>query len=227
MGRKNKLKRFADITSFPNVIEVDPAMEDIPWTIEREPHHLKGEWSQSHFNNDHPLVLELACAKGEYTIALARDNPDKNFIGIDIKGARIWIGAKKALESSLNNVAFLRTRIEFIERFFNPGEVSEIWITFPDPFEGKESRRLTSPSFINRYRNVLKPDGLVHLKSDSILLYEYTLDVIANDPQCQLIYSHPDIYSVPIAFPELEHKTFYERKHLSEGKQITYIQFKL
>ena len=126
MGRKNKLKRFADITSFPNVIEVDPAMEDIPWTIEREPHHLKGEWSQSHFNNDHPLVLELACGKGEYTIALARDNPDKNFIGIDIKGARIWIGAKKALESSLNNVAFLRTRIEFIERFFNPGEVSEI-----------------------------------------------------------------------------------------------------
>jgi tRNA (guanine-N7-)-methyltransferase len=186
---------------------------------------LRGVWASKHFENNNPIVLELACGKGDYTVALARDFPQQNFIGVDIKGARMWLGARIALETGLHNVVFLRTRIEFIERFFAPGEVSEIWITFPDPFEGKAVRRLTSPPFIDRYRKILKPGGIIHLKSDSDLLYEFTLEVIQADPQCKLLYAHPDIYSIPLPYSELGHKTYYERKHLTEGRQIKYIRF--
>jgi tRNA (guanine-N7-)-methyltransferase len=171
------------------------------------------------------LVLELACGKGDYTIALAREHPEQNFIGVDIKGARMWLGAKTALENSIPNAAFLRTRIEFIERFFGPQEVSEIWITFPDPFEGKATRRLTSPPFLDRYRKILSPGGIIHLKTDSDLLYEYTLEVIAEDPRCTLIYSNDDIYHGPLPFPELDHKTYYEKKHLRDGRRIKYVKF--
>ena len=225
MGRKSKLKRFAEVATFPNVYEIDPAMESFISNAEGISRDLRGSWSQSHFGNSHPLTLELACGKGDYTVALAKDYPQQNFIGVDIKGARMWRGARTALDSGIENVAFLRTRIEFIDRFFANDEISEIWITFPDPFEGKETRRLTSPPFLERYRNILKPGGIVHLKSDADLLYEYTLEVISADPRCQLIYHNPDIYNSPLAFSELEHKTYYEKKHLLQGRTIKYIRF--
>ena len=139
----------------------------------------------------------------------------------------MWRGARTALETGLSNVAFLRTRIEFIDRFFAPGEVSEIWITFPDPFEGKITRRLTSSPFLERYRKFLKPGGIVHLKTDSWLLYEFTLEVIHNDPRCNVLYAHPDIYSAPLDFEELNHKTYYEIKHLGAGRTIKYIRFRI
>ena len=225
MGRKNKLKRFAEISSFPNVFEIDPAHESFISNAEGQSHDLRGLWGEKHFGNNHPTILELACGKGDYTVALALGHPELNFIGVDIKGARIWKGARTALEKSLHNVAFLRTRIEFIDRFFAPGEIAEIWITFPDPFEGKVTRRLTSPPFLDRYRRILKPGGIVHLKTDSELLYDFTKEVIHDDPKCHILYSNPDIYSTPLPFPELEHKTFYEIMHLAENKTIKYIRF--
>ncbi|MEO6131713.1 MAG: tRNA (guanosine(46)-N7)-methyltransferase TrmB, partial [Saprospiraceae bacterium] len=178
MGRKSKLKRFAEVSTFPNVYEIDPAHESFISNAEGISRDLRGNWSAGHFKNDHPVILELACGKGEYTIALAKERQDQNYIGVDIKGARMWNGARTAIESSMTNVAFLRTRIEFIDRFFAPGEIAEIWITFPDPFEGKITRRLTSPPFIERYRKILKHGGIMHLKTDSLLLYQFTLDVI-------------------------------------------------
>lgn len=225
MGRKSKLKRFAEVASFPNVFEIDPAQESFISNTGDVSHDLRGNWAAKHFHNQYPVVLELACGKGDYTIALAKDRPDENFIGVDIKGARLWRGARTALESSMKNVAFLRTRIEFIDRFFAPAEVSEIWITFPDPFEGKITRRLTSLPFIQRYRKILKPEGIVHLKTDSRLLYEFTLEVIYADPECKVLYAHPDIYSDPLDFNELVHKTYYEKKHLAEGRTIKYLRF--
>jgi tRNA (guanine-N7-)-methyltransferase len=227
MGRKNKLQRFADIATYPNVFETDKALSSYHAEDQGVFHPLRGEWATQHFKNQNPIVLELACGKGDYTIALGRLHPEYNFIGVDIKGARIWRGARTALETNLNNVAFLRTRIEFIDRFFAPGEISEIWITFPDPFEGKDSRRLTSPGFLERYRRLLKPDGLVHLKTDSRLLYEYSLNVLYEDPQCEVLYASSDIYSRPLDFPELAHKTYYETMHLAEGRKITYIRCRI
>jgi tRNA (guanine-N7-)-methyltransferase len=186
---------------------------------------FRGTWGDTYFKNQHPIILELACGKGDYTVALAKEHPDQNFIGVDIKGARMWKGAGWALDMSMNNVAFLRTRIEFIDRFFAPGEVSSIWITFPDPFEGKINRRLTSNPFLERYRRILKPGAILHLKTDSWLLYEFTLEVIHADPRCCVVYANPDIYRGPLDFPELAHKTYYEGKHLADGRTIKYIQF--
>lgn len=225
MGRKSKLSRFAEIAAFSNVFEVDPAMKSFLSNAEGISRDLRSQWAANYFNNQHPIILELGCGKGDYTVALARDHANKNFIGVDIKGARMWIGARIALESSMYNVAFLRTRIEFIDRFFASGEIDEIWITFADPFEGKETRRLTALPFIERYRKILKPGGIVHLKSDSQSLYEFTLEVIQSDPKCHIIYSHDDIYRNPLVYNELEHKTYYEKKHLGEGKSIKYIRF--
>ena len=227
MGRKNKLKRFAEIATFPNVFEIDPANESFISNAEGISRDMRGKWASKYFENDHPIILELACGKGDYTVAMAQDHPGTNFIGVDIKGARMWIGARKALDYTLHNVAFLRTRIEFIDRFFAPAEISEIWITFPDPFEGKVNRRLTSLPFLERYRRILKKDGIIHLKTDSDLLYEFTLEVIEANPQIELLYAHPDIYSEPLQFTDLEHKTYYERKHLAEGRKIKYVRFAL
>jgi len=225
MGRKSKLRRFAEVATFPNVYEIDPAQESFISNQEGLSRDLRGQWADVHFHNHHPVILELACGKGDYTVALARDHADHNYIGVDIKGARMWRGARTALETGLSNVAFLRTRIEFIDRFFAPGEVSEIWITFPDPFEGKITRRLTSAPFLERYRKFLKPGGIVHLKTDSWLLYEFTLEVIHSDPRCNVLYAHPDIYSAPLDFEELNHKTYYEIKHLGAGRTIKYLRF--
>ncbi|MEL6941200.1 MAG: tRNA (guanosine(46)-N7)-methyltransferase TrmB [Bacteroidota bacterium] len=187
---------------------------------------LKGRWANNHFQNEHSITLELACGKGDYTVGLARLYTDRNFVGVDIKGARIWRGATTALEENLSNVAFLRTRIEQLHYFFEPEEVAEIWITFPDPFLNKESRRLTAPRFLELYKKVLKKDGIVHLKTDSPELYEYTLEVLSEVDTFELLYEENDIYSKPLYLPELEIKTFYEKGHLEVGKTIKYIQMK-
>jgi len=225
MGRKNKLKRFAEVATFPNVFEIVEGEKYIVTNGIGEAMDMKGKWASHYFKNNHPLILELACGKGEYTLALAQRDHEHNFIGVDIKGARIWKGARRGLDEKISNAAFLRTRIEFIDYFFSPGEVESIWITFPDPFEGKPNRRLTSAPFLERYRKFLKQSGSVHLKTDSKLLYEFTLEVIQSDPRCKIIYANPDIYGGPLYDPILEQKTYYELKHLAEGKKITYIEF--
>ena len=191
------------------------------------PIDLRGKWAEQHFGNAQPLTLELACGRGEYTLGLAKRYPERNFIGVDIKGARIWKGAHLALNEGLTNVAFLRTRIEQIALFFAPQEVAEIWITFPDPFlrESKANRRLTSPFFIAQYRRILAPNGIVHLKTDEPNLYAFTLETLAADAATALLYSDDDIYALPLPFPELELKTYYEQMHLAEGKTIKYVRF--
>lgn len=227
MGRRNKLKKFAEILSFDHVFEnYDPTTPQLTGK-DGKPVDNKGQWKKSVFRNANPLVLELCCGRGEYTVALAAANPDVNYMGVDIKGARIWEGAVKALEANLTNVVFLRTRIEQTPLFLDTAEADEIWITFPDPFlkEVKQNRRLTSPPFLDRYRNFLKPGGIVHLKTDSSELYEFTLEVLLSDPRANILYRNDDIYGSQLLFPELEYKTYYEKKHLSAGKKITYIRF--
>jgi tRNA (guanine-N7-)-methyltransferase len=229
MSRRNKLLKFAEVLSFPNVFEnfdaSQPALTGENGLIV----DLKGRWKQAHFKNHHPITLELACGKGEYTVGLAQRFPDRNFIGVDIKGARIWRGAKTALEQGIANAAFLRTRIEQITLFFEKGEVDEIWITFPDPFlqNNKANRRLTSPYFLAQYSQILKNGGLMHLKTDEERLYDYTLSVLAGQNDYTLLYKDDDIYAAPLPFPELEIKTFYEKQHLAAGKTIKYLRFRL
>ena len=223
MSRRNKLQKFAELLTFPNVYENFDAKAPSITNLEGEEINLKGKWRETHFKNDHPITLELACGKGDYAIGLAQRFPERNFIGVDIKGARIWRGAKNALEAKLPNVAFLRTRIEQINHFFDIGEVNEIWITFPDPFLKKPNRRLTAIPFLKSYLQFLKPGGLLHLKTDSPELYEFTMEeVIPHQPDYQLVYNDDDIYSNELYAPELEIKTFYEKMHLANGKTIKY-----
>ncbi|MGB1217649.1 MAG: tRNA (guanosine(46)-N7)-methyltransferase TrmB, partial [Saprospiraceae bacterium] len=182
---------------------------------------------KNHFKNENPITLELACGGGEYTVALAERYPDRNFIGVDVKGARIYKGAKVALGKDLDNAAFLRCRIEQIYEFFAEGEIDEIWITFPDPFlrESKENRRLTSSFFIDQYRKILKEKGIVQLKTDSQPLYQFTLETLGEKEGCTLIYEEENIYSKELYISELETKTAYERKHLENGLTIKYVRF--
>lgn len=221
MGSKNKLKRFAENESFTNVVQ--PTRQEV-----LEGFQWKGKWT-SYFKNDHPIVLELGCGKGEYTLGLAERNPDKNHIGIDIKGARFWRGAKTALEKELANVAFLRTQIELIDQLFATGEVSEIWITFPDPqIKYKRTKhRLTNPIFLEKYRQVLKPGGTVHLKTDSEFMHGYTLGLLQG-MGAKISYSNHNVYHNE-GSPEavLQIQTFYEKQYLEAGKPITYIRFAL
>lgn len=229
MGRKNKLRKFAEVLSFPNVYECYNVQQPSLVGVGMQAVELKGRWARQHFQNDHPLTLELACGGGEYTVALARMFPERNFIGVDVKGNRLWKGAKEALDEALPNVAFVRTRIEIIEHFFAPGEVSEIWITFPDPFprHSKVNRRLTGPFFLDKYRLILQTNGLAHLKHDDPDFYQFTLDTISGDPRCTLLYADDDIYAKPLPYPELGIQTLYEGKHLAAGKTIKYVRFTL
>ncbi len=223
MGSKNKLKRFRENEKFENVIQ--PSREELTDNL----FELKGRWSQDFFKNDHPIVLELGCGKGEYTVELARQNPDKNFIGIDIKGARFWRGAKTAIEEGLDNVAFVRTQIELIEHVFAAREVSEIWITFPDPqIKYKRTKhRLTNTEFLQRYKNILKEDGTMHLKTDSEFMHGYTLGLLHGEGH-EILYAHHDIYKNEYSPKEVTGiQTFYEKQYLEKGKPITYIQFKI
>lgn len=229
MARRNKLKKFNDLLSFSNVYEnYDPTQ---PRLLANETNevNLKGKWRSDHFKNDNPLVLELACGRGEYSLALAEANPQVNYIGVDVKGARIWKGATIAQEKNLNNVAFLRTRIEQIDLFFDKDEINEIWITFPDPFlkKGKSNRRLTSLQFLNRYKNILKKEGIIHLKTDDPTLYEFSQEQFETCPFIEVLYDRDDIYSKPLDFDALQHKTYYEKQHLENNRKIKYIKTKL
>ena len=219
----NKLEKFAEFDTFKNC-------SFLPFEKIQERHPLSGQWKQEFFKNDHPIVLELGCGKGEYTVGLAQNNPDKNYIGVDIKGNRIWVGAKFATENTLLNVAFVRTRIDFIDYCFAENEVDEIWITFPDPQPQKTRvrKRLTNPIFLNRYKKLLKKGGLVHLKTDSTSFYEYTLEVIAEN-KLELLYSTNDLYTHnPSEKEELTNiQTHYEQLFSARGEKIKYCCFKL
>ena len=238
-----KLRKFAENETFRCLLQPDASSvlakpEGSKELILRD-HAIKGRWNEDMFAKPQPIVVELGCGKGDYTIALARRHPEMNFIGVDIKGARLWKGAKEATEQAMGNVAFLRTRIEFIDAFFGPDEVSQIWLTFSDPqLRGSENARLTSPLFLQRYSHFLAPDGIVHLKTDSRFLYEYTMSVIrANN--LTVLASGVDIYNAPPVIPGeakeslrdidavFEVQTFYETMFLKMGLPITYLAFRL
>ncbi len=219
---KNKLARWAELGSFNNVFQAEPAKQPV------ENHSLKGKWRSDIFQNENPVILELGCGKGEYTTGLASMFRLNNYIGIDIKGARMWRGAKTAFERKMSNVAFLRTRIEFIDRFFDEDEIDEIWITFPDPHPGKRNsnKRLTCPWFLNKYRIFLKDNGIIHLKTDNTELFEYTLRLVEKNNLC-LIYSIRDLYRDKTLNVILSIKTHYEAHFLDEGMKINYLSFML
>ncbi len=221
---KNKLKKFAEIRAMDNVVEFP-----LDRILVGESHHLKGKWRAVFFGNNNPIVLELGCGRGEYTVELARRFADKNFIGIDIKGARIWSGAKGANERELSNVAFVRTDIQNISSFFANGEISEIWITFPDPQMKKVRKRLTSPKFLNLYRQVLADRGIVHLKTDSLFLFTYTSELVKSN-QLPVLTSITDIYAANgDSHTELltTIRTYYESQWLQRGISIKYLKFSL
>lgn len=219
---KDKLKRFAENKTFACFVE--PQFEE----MFRTEHPLKGNWYKEFFKNDNPIILELGCGKGEYTVALAERNPDKNFIGVDIKGARMWRGAKTATERGMKNVGFLRARIEFITSLFAAGEIAELWITFPDPQlkTRRAKKRLTSPIFLEYYAKLLASDGWINLKTDSQHLYNYTQAVISQfDLPCEV--ANNDIYGSGYADEVLSVKTAYETVYLQRGLPITYTRFSL
>lgn len=217
---KNKLKKFSENLTFRCMVQ--PQFDE----IFGKDHPLKGHWRSDFFGNDNPIVLELGCGRGEYTVGLAAAHPEVNYIGVDIKGARMWRGAKTATEQGMANVAFLRTRIEFIGSFFAPGEVDQIWITFPDPQMNKRrvNKRLTAPGFLERYAQFLRPDGIIHLKTDSGHLHNYTRAVLEANGIVPTVCCD-DIYGKGIADARLSIKTTYETRFLAEGLPITYLQW--
>ena len=217
---KGKLAKFADMRTFPNVFEPVLSFKD------SEPFEKKGCWNSSFFQNGNPIVLELGCGRGEYTVGLARLCPERNFIGIDIKGARMWTGARDAYESELKNAAFLRTEIGLVDRCFAPGEVSEIWLTFPDPQMKKVTKRLTSTAFLERYRRIMKPDGIINLKTDSNFLYTYTTLLVDRNSLRSDIRIN-DLYASEIKDPALNIQTYYEQQWLQRGVSIKYLRFRL
>jgi len=221
VSKKNKLQHFAENLTFDNMFQL--AYEDIV-----DGFKLSGNWNTDFFQNNNNIVLELGCGKGEYTVGMAQMFPKTNFIGIDIKGARIWRGLVIACEKKLNNVAFVRTRITLIEYVFGNNEISDIWITFPDPHPRKikQKKRLTSPQFLNRYYKVLKPDGIIHLKTDNIIFFEYTLDVIREHGH-ELLYATYDVYGEENDDALTQIQTYYEKKWLDNGTKIKYLKFKL
>lgn len=221
---KNKLARFAENLTFEHVVQ--PAFEELVQGSFR----LKGCWNADFFKRNAPLVLELGCGGGEYTVGLARLHPQRNFIGVDIKGARLWRGARAAKEEGLPNVGFLRTHVDHLLRCFGAQEVDELWLTFSDPQISKARKRLTSPLFLDRYKQILKPGGLIHLKTDSPVLYEYTLEMIA-EHKLRVHEQSADVYAdlVHRSAPEeqaiLNIRTYYEQMWLAEGRTIHYVRF--
>jgi len=221
LGSKNKLKRFKENEAFKNVIQ--PTREEVVTNFTH-----KGKW-HSFFENNNPIVVELGCGKGEYTIALARKNPNKNYIGIDIKGARFWRGAKTAVEENLPNVAFVRTQIELVDFIFAENEVSEIWITFPDPQikYQRTKHRMTNTSFLKKYHHILNEEGIMNLKTDSEFMHGYTLGLLHGAGH-EVLYANHTVYKNEGAPKEVtETQTFYENQYLEVNKAITYIQFRL
>lgn len=219
---KNKLEKFAENETFPNFFQ--PSYSE----VKEDGFPLKGKWGENFFKNDNPIVLELGCGRGEYTVGMAELFPEKNFIGIDRKGARMWKGCKASIDNNLKNVAFLRMQINNITNYFQENEISEIWITFPDPQpkRSKVNKRLTSPLFLDFYRTILKTGGIVHLKTDDDSLYAYTLEVIQELGE-ELIESQENIYASNDIEDILKIETYYEKMWKEEGKSIKYIKFKL
>lgn len=217
---KNKLKKFAEMKEFACALEY-PREELIKNGF---PH--KGSWNSGFFHRQAPITVELGCGKGEYTVGLAKANPDRNYIGVDIKGARMWRGAKTVNDEGIGNAAFLRAEIENINHFFTPGEVDEIWITFPDPQMQKVRKRLTSSRFLQMYRGLLRPDGVVNLKTDSPFLYEYTRRLVELNG-FEILMNTDDLYGSGLADPVSSIKTFYEQQWLSRGKKIKLLSFRL
>lgn len=215
---KGKLAKFADMAEYPHVFEYPfSVMDEVPFP-------MKGRWHSDFFKNDNPIVLELGCGRGEYTVGLGRLFPDKNFIGVDIKGARMWSGATESLNAGMTNVAFLRTNIEIIDRFFAPGEVSEIWLTFSDPQMKKATKRLTSTYFMNRYRRFLVDNGLIHLKTDSNFMYTYTRYMVEHN-RLPVEFSTDDLYHSGLVDDILGIRTYYEQQWLDRGLAIKYLKF--
>ncbi len=215
---KNKLQKFAEMNTYAHVFQY-------PFSVLKEQgFNMRGHWNEMFFHNENPIVLELGCGKGEYTIGLAQRYPDKNFIGIDIKGARMWSGATEAKERNIANVAFLRTHIELIAHFFATGEIAEIWITFPDPQMKKIRKRLTSTRMIALYREILTENGIIHLKTDSPFMYTYT-QAMALKNKFPILIDTDDLYHSNINDDILGIKTFYERQWLERGKSIKYLRF--
>ncbi len=221
---KNKLRRFREMKAWSNVFEPTLSLDHT------EAFPLKGKWNQTYFQNNHPIVLELGCGKGEYAMGLAKHYPNKNFIGMDIKGARIWVGAKEAIENEIHNVAFLRSKIDFITSYFAPEEIDEIWLTFSDPQPLKPRKRLTSKNFIDRYRVILKPGGIIHLKTDSDLLFESTLEEIETHGY-KCLEKTWDLYgelpaNLDAKTKDILHiKTHYEKLFTAKGFDIKYCRF--
>ncbi|MFC2658197.1 MAG: tRNA (guanosine(46)-N7)-methyltransferase TrmB [Segatella sp.] len=221
---KGKLAKFAEMETFSNVFQYPFSV------VDNVPFEMKGHWREQYFKNNHPVVLELGCGKGEYTVELARLYPEMNFIGVDIKGARMWTGAKQALEAGLKNVAFLRTNIEIIDRFFAESEVQEIWLTFSDPQMKNAHKRLTSTFFLNRYRKFLVDGGIVHLKTDSNFLFTYTTCMVREN-KLPVVFSTEDLYHTE-GLDEETHKilsiqTYYESMWIERGLNIRYMKFLL
>ena len=221
---KGKLAKFADMERYENVFQYPYSV------VENVPFEMKGRWHEDYFHNDNPIVLELGCGKGEYTVGLARMFPDVNFIGVDIKGARMWTGATQALNERLANVAFLRTNIEVIERFFSPGEVKEIWLTFSDPQMKNPRKRLSSTTFLERYRKFLVDDGVVHLKTDSNFLFTYTTLLVEKN-NLPVLWRTEDLYHDEGMDDDtrqiLSIHTYYENMWIERGLNIRYIKFRL
>lgn len=223
VGSKNKLKRFLENDTFSNVFQ--PTREEV---VGNE-FPLKGKWNSDFFKNDNPIVVELGCGKGEYSVGLAERFPDKNFVGIDIKGARFWRGAKTATDTDLNNVAFVRTQIEIIDGIFAEHEVAEFWITFPDPqIKYKRTKhRMTNTEFLQLYKRILKPDGIMNLKTDSEFMHGYTLGLLHGEGH-EVLYANHDVYKNEGSPEEVTAiQTFYENQYLQVNKAITYIKFKI
>lgn len=215
---KNKLERFAENKTFNNLFEYSFER------IKTEGFPLKGNWKKDFFKNDNPIVLELGCGKGEYTVGLAREHRDVNYIGVDIKGSRMWVGLCSARNEGLTNVAFLRTHIELIDNFFAENEVDEIWVTFPDPQPSKARKRLTGPNFLERYRKFLKEDGVVNLKTDSDLMYEFTVET-AKEANYPIYYNYDNLYDNDDDLEVKKIRTYYEQIWLDKGLTIKYIRF--
>jgi tRNA (guanine-N7-)-methyltransferase len=223
VGSKNKLKRFKENETFENVLQ--PTREEV---VSGE-FQYKGKWNSDFFKNNNPIIVELGCGKGEYTIGLAERNPNINYIGIDVKGARFWRGAKTAVETGMNNVGFVRTQIELIENIFSSHEISEIWITFPDPqIKYKRTKhRMTNSDFLKMYKRILKPEGVVNLKTDSEFMHGYTLGLLHGEGH-EVLYSNHNVYKNEGSPSEVtEIQTFYENQYLEINKAITYIRFKI
>ncbi len=217
---KGKLAKFADMREYPHVFEYPYSV------VDNVPFPMKGHWGETFFKNDHPIVLELGCGRGEYTVGLGRLFPEKNFIGVDIKGARMWTGATESFQAGMTNVAFLRTQIEIIDRFFAEGEISEIWLTFSDPQMKKATKRLTSTYFMERYRRFLTDRGLVHLKTDSNFMFTYTKYMIEHNHLPVEVMTE-DLYHSGMADEILSIRTYYEQQWLDRGLDIKYIRFRL